>query len=218
MKNPPPSPEWLSAQKATERYVISGITGRKKLSEFRTTMISELVATGRISEKDAMTAVDKTLVGMRKPKSGKSALYANPVAFEIAGFLERDKAPPPPSESWKSANQLRWGFLGGNVKFTRQMEEIRDATTQSLMEAGLSLEDAAVIVDKTVRGCGDRQLSLRGVEERGGPGRDHGSLGLCDAVLGVEVGPAPQLEAGPDRCTKSMGLRTALPPRFNTWV
>jgi len=152
---PPPPNHWRSAsQAARTKYTSGNMAINRKLEAFRDEMISELFSTGMISEEDAAFAVNKTLIGLRRnPKGKQPAQYASPVVFEMLDLTEKDKAPPPPSEGWKSANKLRWeDFIGGNVKFSKQIEEIRDTVTANLIEAGLSSEDAAMIVDKTLVG------------------------------------------------------------------
>lgn len=160
---PPPSKHWRSASQARDTYASGYKKINRKLETLGDEIILELVSTGRISPEDAAFVVSKTLVGLRRnPKGGRVALHGSLVAFDMLDLEKKEDAPPSPSDGWKSASQLRWDSkIGGNVKFTRQMVEIRDTVTASLIEAGLSQEDAAMIVDKTL--VGERKPKSGGV-------------------------------------------------------
>jgi len=128
----PPSPNLKdgeqSALSLSYFYIGGDVTINESLKAFAAIKAKEMKAKTPAAHDDHINAMVSSLyVGMRKPKTTASCLYATKIAIdelEKLGWLKRrELAAGPPAKGELSVHQLTQQFEGGNVRIKVKLEQ-----------------------------------------------------------------------------------------------
>ena len=162
MKNENDAPRapdnWVSTQMLLDDGVVGGHTRLNRLfAMVRDTLISELVANENYDRNDAVRKIDASMIGMKKPARGPTALFMSPrfvAMLESSGQIRyRWDLPPPPEEGWRSASTMTPAGGPSTVNMKGRMQRLgKELTADIITATGATPTEAEAIVERFLIG------------------------------------------------------------------
>jgi hypothetical protein len=133
---------WKSAEGlATSGYGSRHTISRRMVALWQA-LLDDVIATGAL-EVEAVTSVERGLIGWKKPPRGRAALYASPRAVALLDLEHKDHR----KEKWLSAEQLRREFKGSREAIEQKLDNLRSSLIADIVAKGIEKDVADGVVE-----------------------------------------------------------------------
>ena len=128
--------DWKSAIDLKSEFIGGSAAINRRLAALRAALLGDIVEATGWSCEDAAAAVDRYLVGFKKPPHGPQAIAASPEAIRLLDLPTYETAPAPKPTGWLSAKELNRCFRGGATAINLYLKRLWEVLIEDVRKAG----------------------------------------------------------------------------------